>query len=202
MNALRNMALSLYKIIVWIVRLPDRVWNKLFNSVIHWYFKDINGCLYRPRALKGLQYISIGRDTSLSRGVILTAWDEYAGYHYKPSIRIGNHCHIGEHSHITACHSITIGDNLLTGRYVYISDNAHGEAVASQLHIPPVLRPLYVKGPVVIGNNVWIGESARILSGVTIGDGAIIGANAVVTRDVPDGAVVGGIPARVIKMME
>lgn len=57
------------------------------------------------------------------------------------------------------------------------------------------------KGPVVIGNNVWIGESARILSGVTIGDGAIIGANAVVTHDVPSGAVVGGVPAKVIKMM-
>lgn len=196
------MSSILYKIIVWILRLPDRVWTKLFNSVIHWYFKDINGYLYRPHALKGLRYISIGHDTVLGRGAILTAWDEFEGYHYKPSIHIGNHCNIGEHSHITACHSITIGDNLLTGRYVYISDNAHGEAVASQLNIPPALRPLYVKGPVVIGNNVWIGESARILSGVTVGDGAIIGANAVVTHDVPSGAVVGGVPAKVIKMMK
>lgn len=202
MNALRNMVLSLYKIIAWIARLPDRVWNKLFNSVIHWRFKDINGCLYRPHALKGLRYISIGDNTWFARGAILAAWDEFAGCHYKPSIRIGSHCHIGEHSHITACHSITIGDNLLTGRYVYISDNAHGEAVASQSDIPPSLRPLHVKGPVVIGNNVWIGESARILSGVIIGDGAIIGANAVVTHDVPNGAVVGGVPARVIKMMK
>lgn len=198
----RSMSSILYKIIVWILRLPDRVWTKLFNSVIHWYFKDINGYLYRPHALKGLRYISIGHDTVLGRGAILTAWDEFEGYHYKPSIHIGNHCNIGEHSHITACHSITIGDNLLTGRYVYISDNAHGEAVASQLNIPPALRPLYVKGPVVIGNNVWIGESARILSGVTVGDGAIIGANAVVTHDVPSGAVVGGVPAKVIKMMK
>ena len=55
--------------------------------------------------------------------------------------------------------------------------------------------------PIKVGNNVWIGESARILSGVTIGDGAIIGANAVVTHDVPSGAVVGGVPAKVIKMM-
>lgn len=202
MNVLRNMILSLYKIIAWIVRLPDRVWNKLFNSVIHWYFKDIKGYLYHPRALKGLRYISIGYNTAFGRGAILTAWDKFAGCHYKPYIHIGNHCHIGEHSHITACHSITIGDNLLTGRYVYISDNAHGEAIASQLDIPPSLRPLHVKGPVVIGNNVWIGESARILSGVTIGDGAIIGANAVVTHDVPKGAVVGGVPARVIKIMK
>ena len=193
---------SLYRIIVRILSLPDRVWTKFFNSVIHWCFKDINGYLYHPHQLKGLQYISIGYNTGFGRGVILTAWDEFAGFHYQPSIHIGNHCHIGEHSHITACHSITIGDNLLTGRYVYISDNAHGEAVASQLDIPPTLRPLHVKGPVVIGNNVWIGEGVRILSGVTIGDGAIIGANAVVTHDVPSGAVVGGVPARVIKMMK
>lgn len=192
---------NLYKAIGWISDLPDRVWSKLFNSVIHWCFKDIKGYLYRPHQLKGLQYISIGYDTGFGRGAILTAWDEFAGCRHTPVIRIGNHCSIGEHSHITACHSITIGDNLLTGRYVYISDNAHGEAVASQLAIPPSQRPLYVKGPVVIGNNVWIGESARILSGVTIGDGAIIGANAVVTHDVPNGAVVGGVPAKVIKLM-
>ena len=114
---------SLYRIIVRILSLPDRVWTKFFNSVIHWCFKDINGYLYHPHQLKGLQYISIGYNTGFGRGVILTAWDEFAGFHYKPSIHIGNHCHIVEHSHITACHSITIGDNLLTGRYVYISDN-------------------------------------------------------------------------------
>lgn len=192
---------DLYKAIGWISSLPDRTWSKLFNSVIHWCFKDIKGYLYCPHQLKGLQYISIGYDTGFGRGAILTAWDEFAGCRHTPVIRIGNHYSIGEHSHITACHSITIGDNLLTGRYVYISDNAHGEAVASQLAIPPSQRPLYVKGPVVIGNNVWIGESARILSGVTIGDGAIIGANAVVTHDVPSGAVVGGVPAKVIKLM-
>jgi len=55
---------------------------------------------------------------------------------------------------------------------------------------------LYVKGPVIIGYNVWIGEGARILSGVTIG----VGANAVVTHDVPAYSVVGGVPAKIIKV--
>ena len=71
MLILRNMVLSLYKIIVRVLRLLDWVCYKLFNSVIHWYFKDINGYLYRPHQLKGVRYISIGHDTGFGRGAIL-----------------------------------------------------------------------------------------------------------------------------------
>ena len=65
--------------------------------------------------------------------------------------------------------------------------------------IPPVKRNLYSKGNVVIENNVWIGERVCILSGVHIGEGAIIAANSIVTHDVPPYTLVGGIPAKVIK---
>ena len=63
----------------------------------------------------------------------------------------------------------------------------------------PEERYAYKNYPVVVGNDVWIGESASILSGVTIGDGAVVAAGAVVTKDVPPYAVVGGVPARIIK---
>ena len=201
MSMLSKIVFSLCNIFQYFFLLPGKVCGRLFNYAIHWHFKDIKGRIYHERQLKGLQYVKIDYGTILSRGIVLTAWDKYAGYDYTPSIQIGSHCRIGEYCHITACHSITIGNNVLTGRYVYISDNSHGKNIESELNTPPSLRPLYAKGPVVIGNNVWIGESARILSGVTIGDGAIIGANAVVTHDVPSGAVVGGVPAKVIKMM-
>ena len=56
------------------------------------------------------------------------------------------------------------------------------------------------KGDIVIGNDVWIGYEAVILSGVTIGDGAVIGARAVVTKDVPPYTIVGGVPAKPIRM--
>ena len=171
MSMLSKIVFSLCNIFQYFFLLPGKVCGRLFNYAIHWHFKDIKGRIYHARQLKGLQYVKIDYGT------------------------------IGEYCHITACHSITIGNNVLTGRYVYISDNSHGKNIESELNTPPSLRPLYAKGPVVIGNNVWIGESARILSGVTIGDGAIIGANAVVTHDVPSGAVVGGVPAKVIKMM-
>lgn len=59
-----------------------------------------------------------------------------------------------------------------------------------------------MKGPVKIGDNVWIGDRATILSGVTIGEGAIIAANAVLTHDVPAYTVVGGVPAKVIKFLK
>ena len=61
------------------------------------------------------------------------------------------------------------------------------------------MRPVVSKGSVIIGNNVWIGDKATILPNVTIGDGAVIAANSVVTKDVPAYSVVAGNPAKVIK---
>lgn len=60
-------------------------------------------------------------------------------------------------------------------------------------------RDLSSKGPILVGNDVWIGQRAMVMSGVTIGDGAVIGAGAVVTKDVPDYAIVAGNPARLIR---
>ena len=94
---------------------------------------------------------------------------------------------------------MTIGDSLLTGKWVTITDNSHGETDKATLEMRPQERPITSKGPVIIGNNVWIGDKATILPGVTVGDGAVIAANAVVTKDVPAYSVVGGNPARVIR---
>lgn len=184
-----------------LLSLCNWILKKLFNFVIHIEYPKIKGNIERPRQLMGLKYIEMGKGSCVCRDAILTAWSSYAGESFTPHVKIGNNCHIGEHCQITACYSITIGDGVLTGRYVYISDNAHGKAEYSQLSIRPINRPLYVKGPVIIGNNVWIGESVRVLSGVTIGDGAIIGANSVVTHDVPAYCVAAGCPAKIVKVM-
>ncbi len=88
---------------------------------------------------------------------------------------------------------------MLIGSNVLITDHSHGTTSEADLRLPPLLRPLADRGPVVIESNVWIGEGVCILPGVRVGTNAIIGANAVVTRDVPPGDVVGGIPARTIK---
>ncbi len=149
--------------------------------------------------IRGEKCITIGDSTHIGNGCVLTAWEHTAdGGTHTPEIRIGSNCSIGEYNNITSTNRIIIGDNLLTGRWVTITDNNHGDTNPKTLQLPPLSRPVTSKGPVVIGKNVWIGDKATILPGVTIGDGAVIGANSVVTRDVEAYAVVAGIPAKVI----
>ena len=145
------------------------------------------------------EYISIGEKCFFQDYLYLTAWNEYQGEHFTPELTIGNNGRFGAFNHITCINKIQIGDNCLTGKWVTISDNNHGTTDFDTLHEAPIKRKLYTKGPVIIGNNVWIGDKATILGGVTIGDGAVIAANSVVTKDVPAYSVVGGNPARVIK---
>lgn len=148
---------------------------------------------------KGRECISVGANTRIDSFTLITAWTEYRGTSFSSSIVIGDNCYIAPNTHITAINKITIGDNALIGRCVTITDNSHGQLVADQLKMSPAFRPLYSKGEVVIGKNVWICDKATITAGVTIGDGCIIAANAVVTKSVPPYSLVAGNPARVIK---
>lgn len=142
--------------------------------------------------------IHIGEHTNFSKDIWLTAWCTENGT-CKPFLKIGKHCSFGAYNHITCANRVVIGDNCLTGKWVTITDNSHGETDYESLCMPPGKRPVTSKGPVIIGNNVWIGDKATILPGVTIGDGVVVAANAVVTKDVPAYSVVAGNPARIIK---
>lgn len=109
----------------------------------------------------------------------------------------GKNIHLGKRVFINAgCKfqdqgGIFIGDDVLVG---------HNCVIATLNHVPdPDRRADLIPAPVKIGNNVWIGANVTILQGVTIGNGAIIAAGAVVNKDVPPRAVVGGLPAKVIK---
>lgn len=148
------------------------------------------------------KYIKIGRGTSFHNDCIIECVPSYFGQKYSPQMTIGRNCDIGAFAHITCIESVTIGDGVLMGRFVLVTDNCHGKTGdAEELKQQPLLRELTSK-PVVIGNNVWIGDKAAVLPGVTVGDGAIIAAGAIVTHDVPAGAVVAGIPAKVIKIAQ
>lgn len=146
--------------------------------------------------LVGAENISIGDFCFFTKGFYLTAWTKNGK---NGNITIGNSCDFGAYNHITATNKIVIGDNLLTGKWVTITDNSHGESTFEMMQIHPSKRPNVSKGPVIIGKNVWIGDKVTILPGVTIGDGAIIAANAVVTKNVPSYSIVAGNPARILK---
>ena len=117
-----------------------------------------------------------------------------------PEIIIGEHCKFGAYNHITSVNRIVIGNNVLTGKWVTITDNSHGDTDIDTLKVHPAERPLLSKGPVVIGNDVWIGDKATILPGVTIGDGTVVAANSVVTKDLPAYCVAVGNPAKIMKL--
>lgn len=154
---------------------------------------------YRPLKLIGGKHIAIGDGTAFGKHCVLCAWDKYNKIKLNPYIEIGNGSDFGEYNHITCTNKIIIGHNVLTGRWVTISDNSHGTSTHEMMEIPPTQRPVYSKGPVIIGNNVWIGDKATILPNVSIGNGAIIAANSVVTKDVPEYCIVAGNPAKIIK---
>ena len=147
--------------------------------------------------IHGSECISIGEKTHIGDYFYLTTWPERVKE--KPSLKIGTHCNFGAFSHITCTHKMDIGDHVLTGKWVSISDNNHGNSSIEQLQMPPNDRPIESKGAVVIEDNVWIGDKATILSGVHIGKAAIIAANAVVTKDVPAYCVAAGNPAKIVK---
>ena len=172
--------------------------DKLYTGYLRRHFAHFGKSVFcwHLYHLRGSQYISIGDNNIFESGLQLTAWRTDG---HQPCITIGNHCTIRRDNHITAIGRITIGDYLLTGTNVLISDNAHGSSDFDSLTIPPTQRNIVTKGPVVIGNNVWLGNNVCVLSGVTIGDGAVIGANSVVTHNIPPYCVAAGIPAKVIK---
>ena len=115
----------------------------------------------------------------------------------KPIVLIGNGVVIGRHCMITIKDTLVIGDNTIIGGYVQIIDHNHSYSKNDLIKN----QNAKIKN-VNIGSDVWIGAGAKILCGVNVGKGAVIGANAVVTKDVPDYAIVGGVPAKVINYRE
>jgi acetyltransferase-like isoleucine patch superfamily enzyme len=108
---------------------------------------------------------------------------------------VGDNSYIGRFIHICAYHSVHIGKNALIADKVFITSADHRYEDIRR----PIIEQELTLGPVFIGDNVWIGENAVIMHGVTIGNHCVVGANSVVKKNIPDYCVVVGQPARIIK---
>lgn len=176
------------------------------NNKLHWYaYARRLGSLGEASnvgsglQIRGMEYIHIGHRFTAGKGLTLQAWDKYADETFSPHLTIGDDVMLTDFVQISCADSVKIGNRVLVGQSVYISDNSHGDTDEASLAKSPVNRPLTVKGPVIIEDDVWIGRCATILSGVHVGKGAVIAAGAVVNKDVPAYSVAAGVPARIIK---
>ncbi len=134
--------------------------------------------------------LELGRWSWLGHGTKIRA--------HEGTVSIGAKTVLGQECTISAYQHVSIGRECVIADRVMMIDFDHG---AVEVERPIRLQGIY-KRDVRVGNNVWIGYGACVLRGVNVGDNAIIGTNAVVTRDVPANAVVGGAPARLIRMRD
>lgn len=152
-----------------------------------------------PCLILNPQYITIGKNFQSLYNLRIEAWDFYMGQKFYPKIIIGDNVCMNTDVHIGCIDKIVVGNNVLFASRIFITDHFHGKISSAHVHLPPIERPLFSKGPVIIEDNVWIGEGVSIMPNITIGKNSIIGANSVVTQNVPANSVFAGSPARLIK---
>jgi|WetSurMetagenome_2_1015567.scaffolds.fasta_scaffold04138_6 acetyltransferase-like isoleucine patch superfamily enzyme len=177
--------------------------KRIFFSIYKFNFKEC-GRIYIAGSFQitGKNYIEIGSLLAGSR-IRIDAIHHYGNQVFHPNIRIGQQVIVNNDFHLACTGNICIGNNVLMGSHIYITDHDHGiysgiNSQSSPNEIPN-LRLLTINGSVHIGDNVFIGEYVTILKNVKIGNGSIIGANTIITKDVPENSIVFGNPAKIIK---
>ena len=177
-----------------------RIW--LFNVAV---FGRTDFNVFPDAHVIGRTYMTIGNNFSAGRGLWLHALSAYSstGQVFEPKLIIGNRVSVSDYVHIGCNNRIIIGDDVLMGSKIYITDHNHGVyrgEYADSPDIPPTNRKLTEGESVEIGDRCWIGEFVTILPGVRIGEGCIIGSHSTVTHDIPANSIAVGSPARVVKV--
>lgn len=173
-------------------RVRDKLWSALASGA----FRDYGtaSVIALPVRLVGASQISIGHRVYIGSG----SWLQFIGERSAPGLVIGDDTKIAGRCVLSAAADLRIGTGVLLASNVYVADHSHafdqGETPIGEQGIDRI-------APVRIEDDSWIGENVVVLPGVTIGRGAVVGANSVVTADVPDRAVAIGAPARVVRQI-
>jgi acetyltransferase-like isoleucine patch superfamily enzyme len=183
-------------------RIPATLHRRLRDTLSAHRLHAPNFRLGRSPRLRGLAHIRIGHNFSAGDHLWLEAVTTYAGLSHTPELLLGNDVNLSDSVHIACLHRIHIGDGLLAGSNVLISDHTHGiysGPLQSSPDTAPAARPLHSAGGITIGRNVWLGDGVCVLAGAHIGDGAMIGANSVVRGLIAPATIAVGAPARVVR---
>jgi acetyltransferase-like isoleucine patch superfamily enzyme len=168
------------------------LWRRLLTSA-GWRWRTA-GLVFFGRRLE----LAIARRGAVRFGRFVWIGDGTKIRCHEGVVEIGEKTVIGQECTISAYQRVRIGEQCVIADRAMFIDFDHGVV---EVERPIRLQGIY-KRDVEVGSNVWIGYGACVLRGVRVGDNAIVGTNAVVTKDVPANAVVGGIPARIIRMRE
>jgi acetyltransferase-like isoleucine patch superfamily enzyme len=181
-----------------VTKLLTQLRGRLLASILGWP----QSYLGSGSKIIGTKAIIMGKHAYINKNAWIEAVHQFGSQSFQPSIKIGQGFSAANNLHISSVYSINIGDNCLFGSGVYISDHNHG-AYKGDEHSdpsePPIQRKLASFGAVTIGSNVWFGDNVIVVGPIEIGNGVVIGANTVVTKNIPDNVMVAGAPPKVIK---
>lgn len=184
-----------------LIKVLSNISNKVRNVFLLRKFGKFgkNSLLMKPYMITNPKYIEIGNNVII-RGYSRIEAVVYDGHKYfNPVIKIGEGVQIEQFFHVGACEYVEIGEHVLIAGRVFITDHNHS---FEDINKPVSAQGIKSEGRVIIGKNCWLGEGAVILPGVKIGINSIIGANTVVTGNVPDYSIVAGNPGKVIKQFD
>jgi acetyltransferase-like isoleucine patch superfamily enzyme len=174
-------------------RLLGRYLRRRLFTVAGWRWRT-SGMLFLGRRLE----LQIGRQGEIRFGRFVWLGDGTKLRCHEGVIEIGEKTVFGQECTVSAYQRVRIGEQCVIADRAMFIDFDHGVVEVER----PIRQQGIYKRDVVVGSNVWVGYNACVLRGVRIGDNAIIGSNSVVTKDVPANAVVGGVPAKLIRMRE
>ena len=211
---MKRLVLRLFDIITWpfakcgwpaFCQRCSILWRNLYSAYIRHQIRQCGELKLGSTQLHlfGLRYMEFGDQVEMHFNARVQCIDYFqpTNQHFKPRLILHDHVVVQAMCHIGCIDRVEIGEWSTMGARCYITDHTHGGTSREELLLPPRKRPLVSRGPVKIGKYVHLGEGVCVMPGVTIGDYSVIGAGAVVTRDIPPFSIAVGSPAKVIKQI-